>query len=242
MRIVRFRKTRKHVNQGRTQKFSTTLTSLQYLLKFAPMLDKLKSFQWTRNSGTDFIVHRSIAALKVFKENISTNLGLIAVFVNIAFEITKWAPQHCVLPWLTFFCFRKLCKFTCVELAVECVRSFTKKYEWYKLFGNTQKVANLSALRWVVPIYICVGYVFDSRFSEWKIQPISEAYLLKLGKTLSRDFEVIFIFRKNEVLNVCRYLKRFYTYKKINKIFLKFYHYLFRMQKIVEIGWIFHSQ
>ena len=24
-----------------------------------------------------------------------------------------------------------------------------------------------------VPIYMCVGYVFDSRFSEWKIQPIS---------------------------------------------------------------------
>ena len=29
----------------------------------------------------------------------------------------------------------------------------------------------------------------------------SEAYLLKLGKNLSWDFEVIFIFRKNEVLN-----------------------------------------
>ena len=28
----------------------------------------------------------------------------------------------------------------------------------------------------------------------------SEAYLLKLGKNLSWDFEVIFIFRKNEVL------------------------------------------
>ena len=53
------------------------------------------------------------------------------------------------------------------------------------------------------------------------------------------DFEVIFIFRKNEVLNICRYLKRFYTYKKTNDIFLKFRHYLLRMQKIVEIGWIF---
>ena len=28
-------------------------------------------------------------------------------------------------------------------------------------------------LRWPVPIYMRVGYVFDSRFSEWKIQPIS---------------------------------------------------------------------
>ena len=42
----------------------------------------------------------------------------------------------------------------------------------------------------------------------------SEACLLKLGKNLSRDFEVIYIFRKNAVLNVCRYLKSFYTYKK----------------------------
>ena len=64
----------------------------------------------------------------------------------------------------------------------------------------------------------------------------SEAYLLKLGKNLSWDFEVIFIFRKNEVLNICQYLKSFYTYKKINNIFLQFYHYLLRMQKIIEIS------
>ena len=36
---------------------------------------------------------------------------------------------------------------------------------------------------------------------------ISEAYLLKLGKNLSWDFEVIYICSKNVVLNVCRYLK-----------------------------------
>ena len=70
----------------------------------------------------------------------------------------------------------------------------------------------------------------------------SEAYLLKLGENLSWDFKVIFIFRKNEVLNKCRYLKSFYTYKKINNIFLKFHYYLLRVQKIVEIGWIFHSE
>ena len=64
----------------------------------------------------------------------------------------------------------------------------------------------------------------------------SEAYLLKLGKNLSWDFEVIFIFRKNEVLNRGRYLKSFYSYKKINNIFFKFHYYLLRMQKIVEIG------
>ena len=56
--------------------------------------------------------------------------------------------------------------------------------------------------------------------------------MLKLGKNLSWDFEVIFIFLKNEVLNICRYLKRFYTYKKINNIFLKFRRYLLRMQKV----------
>ena len=37
----------------------------------------------------------------------------------------------------------------------------------------------------------------------------SEAYLLKLGKNLSWDFEVIYIFRKNAVLNICRYPKGF---------------------------------
>ena len=52
--------------------------------------------------------------------------------------------------------------------------------------------------------------------------------MLKLGKNLSWDFEVIFIFLKNEVLNICQYLKSIYTYKKINNIFLKFHHYLLR--------------
>ena len=50
----------------------------------------------------------------------------------------------------------------------------------------------------------------------------SEAYLLKLCKNLSWDFEGIFIFGKNEVLNICLYLKSFYTYEKINNIFLFF--------------------
>ena len=60
--------------------------------------------------------------------------------------------------------------------------------------------------------------------------------MLKLGKNLLWDFEVVFIFRKIEVLNICRYLKTFYTNKTINNIFLKFHHYLLRMQKIVEIS------
>ena len=70
----------------------------------------------------------------------------------------------------------------------------------------------------------------------------SEAYLLKLTKHLSWDFEVICIFSKNAVLNICRYLKGFYIYKKTNNIFLKFHQYLFGMPEIIEIGWIFHSK
>ena len=44
--------------------------------------------------------------------------------------------------------------------------------------------------------------------------------MLKLGKNLSWDFEVVYSFRKNGVLNTCRYLKGFYTYKKINILFV----------------------
>ena len=64
----------------------------------------------------------------------------------------------------------------------------------------------------------------------------SKAYLLKLGENLSWDFEVVYIFRKNAVLDICLYLKGFYVYKKTNNIFLKFYYYLFGMPKIIEIG------
>ena len=51
-----------------------------------------------------FVEHWSIVARKSFKENLSTNFGLIAVFVKVAFEITKRA-QHCVLPHLHVFVF-----------------------------------------------------------------------------------------------------------------------------------------
>jgi len=64
----------------------------------------------------------------------------------------------------------------------------------------------------------------------------SKAYLLKCGKNLLWDFEVIYIFRKNADLNICRYLKNVHTYKKINNIFSKFHHYSLRAPKIVEIG------
>ena len=55
-------------------------------------------------------------------------------------------------------------------------------------------------------------------------------------------FRVIDIFCKNAVLNICRHLKRFYTYKKIDNSFLKFDHSLVRMTKIIEIGQIFPAE
>ena len=70
------------------------MTSLQYLLNFGPTLDDFKSFQWTRNSGI-FLVQWSIAALKFFKENVSTNFDYIAFFVKVASEIAK-RVQCCV--------------------------------------------------------------------------------------------------------------------------------------------------
>ena len=48
------------------------------------------------------------------------------------------------------------------------------------------------------------------RLADLKLES-SEAYLLKVGKNLWWDFEVICIFSKNVVLNICRYLKGFYT-------------------------------
>ena len=63
----------------------------------------------------------------------------------------------------------------------------------------------------------------------------TDAYLMKLGKNLSWDFEVILFFCKNAVLNICWYLKRFYSYKKINNIVLKFHYSSVRMPKTIEI-------
>ena len=55
----------------------------------------------------------------------------------------------------------------------------------------------------------------------------SETYLLKLGKNLAWEFEVVYI-----------YLKRVCTFNKIDTIFLKFHHSLLRMPKIIKIGLI----
>ena len=74
----------------------------------------------------------------------------------------------------------------------------------------------------------------DFKLSDIKLEG-SNAYLLKLGKNLSWDFEVILFFGKNAVLNICRYLKRFYSYKKINNIVFKFHYSSVRMPKTIEI-------
>ena len=53
-----------------------------------------------------------------------------------------------------------------------------------------------------------------------------------IEKNLSKGFKIIDVFFcKNVVLNICRYLKRFYTYKKINKNFLKVRPYFIKNAK-----------
>ena len=81
----------------------------------------------------------------------------------------------------------------------------------------------------------------DFKLADMRLES-SEAYLLKLEKIMSSRFEIIDIFCENVVLNICRYLKRFYIYKKVNNSFLKFDHSLLRMPKIIEIGQIFPAE
>ena len=67
---------------------------------------------------------------------------------------------------------------------------------------------------------LLVGVTINLKLADIKLEN-SEAYLPKLEKNLSLGFEIIDIFCKNAVLNICRYLKRFYTYQKIKIHFLK---------------------
>ena len=67
--------------------------------------------------------------------------------------------------------------------------------------------------------------MIDFKLADIKLES-SEVYLLDLEKNLSWGFEVINTFCTTAGLNICRYLKRFYSYKKINNIFFKFYHFL----------------
>ena len=80
------------------------MTSFQYLHNFAPTrVRQLQKFSMDTKLGY-FTVHWLIAALKFFKENLSTNFGLVAVFVKVVLEITKRA-QQCVLLIDMFPCF-----------------------------------------------------------------------------------------------------------------------------------------
>ena len=64
----------------------------------------------------------------------------------------------------------------------------------------------------------------DFKLADKKLES-SEVYLLKLGKICRRILKLFTFVCKNAVLNICQYLKRFYTCKKINNIFLKFHHF-----------------
>ena len=70
-----------------------------------------------------------------------------AIFVKIALKLQKELLSIAFYPDPFFLCFWKLRKFSCAEPVVECVHEVIyKTNEGYKLFGNTQTVAKLSAL------------------------------------------------------------------------------------------------
>ena len=71
--------------------------------RFCAHVRQLKKFSMDTKFG-NFIVHWSTATLKFLTENLTTNFGLIAVFVKVALESTKKA-QHCVLLINMFSCF-----------------------------------------------------------------------------------------------------------------------------------------
>ena len=77
--------------KSQRKSLARSMTALQYVLNSMPTLDNLKNFQWTPILG-------SIAAPRIFKENLLTNFGLTDVFVKAALEITKRAEQCIWLP------------------------------------------------------------------------------------------------------------------------------------------------
>ena len=60
--------------------------------------------------------------------------------------------------------------------------------------------------------------MIDFTLADIKLES-SDTYLLKTRKNLSHDFKDISIYHKHVVLKICQYLKGFYTYKKITKLF-----------------------
>ena len=71
-------------------------------IQICAFVRQLKKFSMDMKLG-DFIIHWWIAALRIFKESLSTNFGLIAVFVKVAFEITKRAQHLHVTHVFMFF-------------------------------------------------------------------------------------------------------------------------------------------
>ena len=110
--------------------------------------------------------------------------------------------------------------------------------------SKLSKMCKSCILRLNLTSQLFVQRVLRSRLTQTCIYKLesSEAYLPKLEKNLSQGFEIVVIFCKNAVLNICRSLKRFYTYKKIKNIFLKFNYSLLRMPKIMEIGHIIPAE
>ena len=79
---------------------------------------------------------------------------------------------------------------------------------------------NVLALHFKIKIWptICAAsptVTIDFKIADTTARESSDAYLLRLEKNLSKGFEVIDIFCKNTVLNICPYLKGFYTFKKV---------------------------
>lgn len=125
---------------------------------------KLKSFQIK-------IEHWSIiVALKFFKENVLVNFGVMVVFVKVAFEITKRALSILFLPWFTcFLVFRNSLSLikSVKPIIVEYIKViYETNNEWYKPFGNIQKLANLSAISPVFSVCIIANEPFERRCSD----------------------------------------------------------------------------
>ena len=76
-----------------------------------------------------YTVHWSIVAVKIFKENLLTNSGLMAIFLRESYlEMTQIA-QHCTVfyPDSHVSSFSKLRKSTCVQRFEECIRVICKR-------------------------------------------------------------------------------------------------------------------
>ena len=68
--------------------------------------------------------------------------------------------------------------------------------------------------------------------------------ILLVGRSTQLKLDIRFIFPSilftdNQMFQS---IMMFQIYADISNVFIKFHYYLLRMKKIVEIGWIFHSE